>query len=374
MKILFLIISPRSYDHGDSMNIDRPDLTRKLDIINTWALDAYEAGHEVVFFTGGSNREYYDDLLNTLYITEDDRYEPESNEEDKLSRIFLKIQAALRWAKDNKNFDMAYVCDDDIYVNMPEFLKLNMEYDYKGHGSLGGAGFLFNKKGIEALLSYVNIEHRCADTAIYDAMITNGSLSCDFNASEMAPYYIPGELQATIHYVTGKRAYFLHNIFRYYRENNYTNRKIIIGGPFNTNVENPFVSYEVSKKRKTLRWYDYTADPNGWEYHGEYSRSLLRVNDLHNFWPYGKKSTKYFVLNCSSLLRDYKEDLTLYKSHFDYLIKQCKHSLIDEANLILCFEEEIEVEGWTINNSVKESLKLNFELLQNCNFYTENKI
>jgi hypothetical protein len=163
-------------------------------------------------------------------------------------------------------------------------------------------------------------------------------------------------------------------MFRHYRENNYTNRKIILGGPLNVYVPNEFISYEATAKRHSMRWYDFTVDLNGWEYHGGYARSQLRFNDLLGFWPYGKKATKYFVLGYEYVLQDYEKGSDLYKTNLNYIIEKCRESLIDESNLILCSEKEEILEGWTVDNTVKEDLKLNFELLQTCTFYTKTKI
>ena len=48
-KILFLIITSKTHNHGNQLNIDRVDLTRKLDAINTWVGDVLDSGNDVIF-------------------------------------------------------------------------------------------------------------------------------------------------------------------------------------------------------------------------------------------------------------------------------------------------------------------------------------
>jgi len=363
MKILFLVVSSKTHVHYESINIDRVDLTRKLDAINTWVGDVLHKGHDVVFFDGGNENEWYDDNSKTLHLTEDDGYE---NYE--LSTLFPKVKSALRWSLNNRDFDILYLCDDDIYINLEQFLKIEMVHDYMGTGGYGGAGFFFNKKSIQTILNYENKEFRVCDQAIYDAISKDETITKNFSYNKSAVFYVPGELYATIHYVTGKRSYYLHNTFRFFNENGYTNRKIILGGPLDCVKRNEVVSYESTLGRKTPRWYDFVIDPNGWEYHSGYMRSNITFNQLNEFWPYAENGTKFFVINFESVLYDYIGH-PIFNTTLNRLINLCESSLIDKNNILLCSSKNEIVDGWVLDNSVKESLNLNYENLNNYNFY-----
>jgi len=367
MKILFLVATSKTHIHESVLHIDRVDLTRKLDAINTWVIDVINSANDVIFFDGGNESVYYDENSRTLHLTENDGYE-----NDILSILFPKVKSALKWALENKEFDMLYLCDDDIYINIQQFLKIEMKYDYMGTGSMGGGGFFFNKKSINTILNYENTKFRVCDQAIYDAISSDETITKFFSNEKSYPFYLPGELYATIHYVTGKRSYFLHNIFNHFNENGYTNRKIILGGGIDMSKANELVSYESTFKRKTPRWYDFTIDPNGWEFHGGYVRSLLMLGNLENFWPYAENSTKMFVLNFNALLHDYR-NTDLFYEKLNFLINKCEYSLIDERNLFLLSETNEDIDGWMIDESIKEQHKLNFELLNEYNFYKKNK-
>jgi hypothetical protein len=368
MKYLFLTLTSKRHDHNGNFTIERCDLTRKIDCLNTWVPEVLDAGHDVLFFDGGNDKQKYNPDSLTLHLTESDEYEQKP-----LPSILLpKIQSAFRWVLENKDFDYVYLHDDDIYININEFNKLNVTQDFKGT-NIGGFGFFFNKKAMQALVEYKNEEkHSVADHAIYDCIRSNNSVSKIFSMMEHGAFYIPAELYATVHYVCGKRCYFLNNILRSYRDNGFTNRKIIFNFPFSGIEKNSFVTYEVEINRKTRRDYDFTVDKNNWEYHCGYARSsIINVNSLREFWPYAKNSAKYFVVNISPLLRYHegasKEDLK------NYLINKFEESLINKDNLLLCSDlkdnKDIPKE-WKLNNSVKDSLKLNFENLVNYNFYT----
>jgi len=364
MKILFLVLSCKQLNHEGVLNIERVDLTRRLDIINTWGQDVLDSGNEIVFYEGGNEHEYYDDDLKTLYLTEPDTHDNQITP----SPLFVKMRRAYSWALKNKEFDILFSCDDDVYVNLPEFLKLNLNYDFLSSGSYGGSGFFFSKKALEELVKYENTEFKAADIAIYNAMMFSENLK-KFNGNDRnQSFYIPGELSATIHYASGKRAYHLHNIFKFYHENGYTNRKIILGGPLDCGKRNPIVSYETKIKRKTIRAYDFTIDSNNWEYHGGYVRSYMYSGHLRQFWPYAKKSTKCFVINVNGVINSESDDKLFYKE-LSYLIEKCEESLINEDNLFLLSENDKSIDGWIIDNDIKEKHKLTFELLNNCNFY-----
>jgi hypothetical protein len=361
-KILFLVVSSKTY-LGHNTNIDRVDLTRRMDAINTWVGDALYKGHDVVFLEGGSETVWYDDNSKTLHLNVSDEYE-----NSELSNLLPKAQAGLRWSLENKDFDILYLCDDDVYINLEQFLKIEMTHDCMGVGSLGGGGYFLNKKSIQTILNYENKGFRVADQAIYSALIDDNTITKNFEYKKSAPFYVPGELYATIHYVTGKRSYYLHNIFRFFNENGYTNRKIILGGPLNSQKLNEVVSYESTLSKKTPRWYDFIIDPNGWEYHGGYLRSLIVFNSIIQFWPYAENATKFFVVNFETILHDYI-GTSYFNTNLNKLITLCENSLIDKNNILLCSSKEETIDGWVLDNSVREFHNLNFEHLNDYNFY-----
>ena len=125
-KILFLIVTSKTHNHGNQLNIDRVDLTRKLDAINTWVGDVLESGNDVIFFDGENENELFDEDSKTLHLTDFDGYEDGVS----LTKLFPKVKSALKWVYENKEFDTLYLCDDDIYVNLPEFLKINFTSIY----------------------------------------------------------------------------------------------------------------------------------------------------------------------------------------------------------------------------------------------------
>ena len=367
-KILFLVLTSKTHDHRGNLNIDRVDLTRKLDAINTWVGDVLESGNDVIFFDGENEQVWFDEDSKTLHLTDYDGYEDGVS----LTKLFPKVKSALKWVYENKEFDTLYICDDDIYINLPEFLKVSFTHDFMSHGSLGGGGFFLTKNAIKSIINYENTHHKHCDQLIFDIIVNDSTITKSFDNSSSSPYYIPGELYSTIHYVTGKRSYFLHNIFKFYNENGYTNRKIILGGGLDSYRKNEIVSYESSVGRKTSRWYDFTVDPNNWEYHGGYARSTVSVNNLKNFWPYGKKSTKFFVINFNYLLSDYINS-DLFYTNLEFIINKCEESLIDGGDLFLMSEKNENINGWVIDNDIKITHKLNFELLNNYNFYRKIK-
>lgn len=367
MKILFLILTSKTYNKSNICNIDRVDLTRKLDIINTWANDVIYYGHKIIFFEGGNEIEYYNKDSNTLHLNTPDGYENENN----ISPLYLKVKKASEWVYNNVDFDYVYICDDDVYVNVKEFLNIDFNYDFISNGSLGGGGFLYSRKGLKVLIdNEIKTLGNC-DILIYQLMYSKNEIR-KLTIGNFQPFFILGELYATIHYVTGKRMYYVHNMIKNYQENGYTNSKILLNVPLNTDKENEIISYETKLNKKTKRWYDYTTNHDGWEYHGNYNSSLITIQRLKNFWCYGKKSIKFFVINFNSLLQDYKGHPN-YEENFNFIINNCEKSLINKNNLLLCSDKEENIIGWELDNSAKEKYKLTFEELNNYYYYKKIK-
>ena len=67
-KILFLITSSKTHNHNGAVVIDRVDLTRKMNILNTWGQDVIDYGHEIVFFQESNDCVFYDEKTKTLHL------------------------------------------------------------------------------------------------------------------------------------------------------------------------------------------------------------------------------------------------------------------------------------------------------------------
>lgn len=365
-KVLFLVMTCKiRMSDKENVKMARPDLTRKVDCITTWVPDALREGHDVLFFQGSSPTTYYNPESKTLHTTDLE----ECEEVGIPSPPFKKLQNACRWALDNLDFDVAYHIQDDNYVNMHEFSKLSMCYDFMSNCGSGGSGFILSKKAMEAIASYNNTDRVYHDLAIMGAIEENKSLTVG-RLPMCAPFYIPGELYMSVHYVPGPRMHYLHYVTKYYQENGHTNRKIILGGPLRSDEKNLIISYEQDADRKTPRWYDFIMDSNGWEYHDGYSSSHIfpnhPISDFLQNWPYAPNATKYFVVNTTTMLKRYTE------SDLDAILAKCEESLINKDNLLLLSEATAPVlnkDGWVLDNNLKRLLRLNFEALEQCNFY-----
>ena len=68
MKLIFLVCTCKTYSFSNII-IDRPDLTRKLSCLETWVPRVIDKGYEVIFYSGDSETEYYDEQHKHLYLT-----------------------------------------------------------------------------------------------------------------------------------------------------------------------------------------------------------------------------------------------------------------------------------------------------------------
>lgn len=363
-KILIGVVSSETHNHGQQLNIDRVDLTRRLDMLNTWVEDAFYSNIDVVFIVGGHDKtEYFNDSL-TLKVDVDDSYEELNTQ----SKLFKKIQKFIIWALENKDFDYVYLCDDDVYINISELKKLDLEKDFYSNGAYGGSGFIISKKATNKIINNNEIKSYVADREIYSLMYSDNEITRG-DLKRNAVFYIPAEKYVSVHYCTGKRVYNLHHTIKMYNETGRTYRKILLGYPLNNMVENNYITYESTVKRKTKRWYDFTKDPNGWEYHGGYSRSDLQINLLKTYWPYAENASKYMVIHPDYILRDYYVNKKIFYENLNYLIDMCKKSCIDENNVFLISNKNDNIDGWVIDKSLNEKLDLTFEGLKNSNVY-----
>lgn len=209
----------------------------------------------------------------------------------------LKRKRCYDWCLENKNFTHVYFCDDSTFININ-----NIE----------------------------NMDHACDS-------------------------YVPGELYWSIKCASGQRMYYLDQIMRLYKDNGYTNRKIIINFPLDSQKVD---LYKYSQP--VPRYYDFIKDKNNWEYHGGYKDSV--INNLFNFWPYAAKSAKYFVININ-MLEVYSQKLS------NVLLDKFRQSLIDPNNLFLCSENDASIKNWKLDNDLKCELRLDFENLESYNYY-----
>lgn len=369
MKTLIVVNSSKTHIHHDAVIIDRVDLTRRSEMINTWVQDALYNDIDVLFIVGDNEQVQYDHDSLTLKLNVNDSYEHVSHK----SNLFKKVQEGFRWILDNKEFDIVYLCDDDVYVNIEEFKKVKIEHDFTSNYFLGGSGFFMSKKAMEKIIEVEDYNHPNADTLIFKTLTESQDLTknCSFNLS--TPFYLPAELYITVHYCSGRRAYTLHNTLRTLKESGKTYRKILLGYGQNIgNTPNDVITYESSIGRKTKRWYDYDRDPNGWEYHGGYSRSNVRFDILKKYWPYKEGVSKYFVIDYNEVLKDYKDEKFFY-NNLELLVNYCQKSCIDDDSVFLISQEKKEIKGWEVDEKLNSLLGLTFENLKYSYVYKKVK-
>ena len=107
--------------------------------------------------------------------------------------------------------------------------------------------------------------------------------------------------------------------------------------------------------------------------------------DLYSVWPIPeslefscKKYPKISVVSpnynyARTLERTIKSIVDQKYSNLEYIINKCEESLIDNGDVFLMSEKNENINGWVIDNNIKLTHKLNFELLNNCNFYRKIK-
>lgn len=290
MKLIFLVCTCRIYNHAN-IYIDRPDLTRKLSCLETWVPRVVEKGHEVMFYSGDSNENYYDEQNHHLHLNVDDAYDYGI----KISPQFEKIKAATKWILNNKDFTHIYLITDSDYININNFTEETanelLKYDFLSNGS-GGEGFFLSKKACEILVNdpHVNtIKH--SDNAIdnffksiaerYDLNIGGiGSIGLNTIRS-----YIVGEKYFLIHYCTGKRMYWVDFVLSQYNNQTPIKRKIVFNLPIDSTAGQLVNSYKTTNNLNTPLYYSFTTDQNGWEHYGSYIRS-----DSISSFMFGKES------------------------------------------------------------------------------------
>ena len=347
MRLIFLVCTCKTYSFSN-IYIDRPDLTRKLSCLETWVPRVIEKGHEVIFYSGDNETEYYDEQHKHLYLTADDEYDYGH----KPSIQHERLKSAIKWVLNNREFDYVYTITDSDYVNislLTDKIKENIsKWDFLSNGS-GGEGFFLSKKVCDILVNdpYVN-ELPHSDNAIHHMFFhseicekynlkVNGHACAEIYTKRA---YILAEKNFLTHYCNGKRMYWADFVMSNYYNGTPIQRKIIYNLPFDAIEGQSVHTYETINKSNTPKYYSQTTDKNGWEHFGKHQRS-----DSFCDYHFGKNS--------------------IYRGLFiDYVLLPSYDSEINNVvlNLIL---PSIQKDGYIVFYYEKDEYN-NYELLKNC--------
>jgi hypothetical protein len=367
MKVLFIVCTCKTYSFSN-IYIDRPDLTRKLSCLETWVPRVVEKGYDVLFYSGDSETEYYDEQHKHLYLTENDSYD--YGEEGKPSFHYERIKAAVKWCRNNKEFDYIFSITDSDYINIDclteDVLQKMSNYDFLSNGS-GGEGMVFNQKTAEIFVNdpYVN-KFRHSDIAL-DNLFRNelrekyqirfGGL--DSVGLKSIRCYILGEKNFLTHYCNGKRMYWADFILSSYNNSTPLKRKIVYNLPINAYQDSEVHTYETINKSNTPLFYSYTTDKNGWEHFGSYTRSDVNTNFI-----FGKNSIYNGFFIDYHLLSSFGSEIN------NILLNQILPSIQEGGYLIFYYEkyfcENYEIlKNALIENNINFTIELN--LLEHIN-------
>lgn len=311
--------SESMYTGTPSVYSDRADLTRKLPCMDTWVPRLEDAGHEVIFFDGSNSEVSFDKLNKILHLTSSESYDYFSlQQENKPSLMLVRLQEAISWALQNKEFDYILRVDDGTYVNayvVDEFLKEVEGKDLVWSGAGGGGGILFSKKACLELLEYNNTEYSLEDMAIFNSPLFDGRFELATTAM-MCPTYMVGEKLFTMHYATGKRMYHADSIVSSYYNNAPQKRKIVFNYPVPPTKPSKTNTLNCDSKENTPLWYALDKDKLNWEYYGAYTRSSYQViNSGIPILPLGKNAVDLiFTYNLSTDAGD--DRYTMYLDHY----------------------------------------------------------
>jgi len=294
-KILFLAYTSKKYK-GHGIEIDRSDLTRKMSCMETWVPRIEALGHEVIFFDGGNDNQFFDKKNKTLHLISNESYDYHHLKEIGFGSLMLeRLKEAISWCLENRDFDYIFRTDDGSYLNawklgdFLEELKSEPGAVFSSAGG-GGAGIAFSRKTCELLASYENKSKiHIEDVAIFKFFTDLGING--ISSSILWPNYVLGEKFFSFHYTNGKRQYFADDVISYYNNGIPIRRKVMINFPFDL-MENefhylPIKTWDFENSEKTPIWYSFEKDDQNWEYIGNYARSGLCVNQQ---CPFGIKS------------------------------------------------------------------------------------
>jgi hypothetical protein len=341
-KILLLGHSSRIYD-GNNIYIERADLTRRMACLETWVPAIESHGHEVIFFQGGCDQLSFSEKYKTLSLPLEVSYDHNPPRvENAYSFMVARLQAAIKWALENREFDYVFRIDDGSYLNqyvLDDIYKELEGYDILYNSCRGGAGIFMSKKVCEDFVQWEDDRV----THIEDGVINRFFHEHQYRINStnlLCHQYILGEKLFSIHYPNGKRMYFTDYIIKnYYLNGKRGNRKVIIDYPFDITKAFSVNTWDSPTQGITPRWYSYTTDSNFWEFYGKQIGSYdeFRMNN-----PFGKNSMQKVVV--------YKTIFDCKKAHERLGLIQFAES-VNEEGAFYCFIE-------SKNNIVEEMIKV----------------
>ena len=353
MKVLFLAFTSKTYKHA-GIQIDRPDLTRKMSCLETWVPRIESLGHEVLFFDGNNEELVYDKKNKILHTTEDDSYDyPLQPDEVLPSRMFKRLQSAIKWSLENKEFDFIFRTDDGTYINaytFNSFLKDMKDLDVVLGDGGGGAGILMSKKTCELLVNFENPENIWVEDQVLTNFFHSQGNNLKQTSSSLLHYqYSVGENLVSIHYTNGQRQYFVDTVISYYHNNIPIDRKVVVNYPIlpeelpkNKTWDTPYLH--------TPAFYSFIKDKHNWEHYGKLTRSNFEprvscpfapksIKELLLFDIYFDVKNPWEVSNSENYIRSLKDSGILYLYYSDADIQlldkfKTSFSTIDEIDYI----------------------------------------
>jgi hypothetical protein len=316
MKILFLAYTSKKYE-GHGMVIDRADLTRKMSCLETWVPRIEKKGHEVIFFDGSNETQYFDKENKILHLLADETYDHPWLRNTRPSFMIERLKEAIKWSLENVEFDYIFRTDDGSYINayvlddMINEIQENLP-DVISNG-YGGAGMLFSRHFCEKFVEECVDEHFIGiEDNVLMNFISNSKHGFKVRSSNLLHYqYMVGEKLFTIHYTNGKRQYFVDDIMSYYYTGNPIRRKVSVGlqlheilPPEKTTLYT--TSWNTGGGRTDL-WYSFDKDDTNWEFYDAYPRTTY--SPVTTPCVFGKKSVSELLLsNCVHNFSDNYEE------------------------------------------------------------------
>lgn len=359
IKVLFLAFTSKTYKHAGIL-IDRPDLTRKMSCLETWVPRIEELGHEVLFFDGNNKELTYDKKNKVLHTTEDDGYDyPSYPEKAPPSKMFKRLQAAVKWSLQNKEFDFIFRTDDGTYINAFTFEKFLQEYkdsDFTFGDGGGGAGILLSKKTCELLINFENPEDIWVEDQVLSNFFNSQGTNLKVTPSPLLHYqYTVGENLVSLHYTNGRRMYFVDTVISYYHNNNPLDRKVVINFPIlpthlpqenSWDTPNPY----------TPAFYSFIKDKYNWEHYGKLTRSNFEprvtcpfapesIKELLLFDVYFDLNSPYEISSLESYIKAVKQNGTLFLYYSD-----SRNNLLDKFQIYFNTVEEVDYIDCTIEH------------------------
>jgi hypothetical protein len=302
--------------------------------METWVPRIEDRGHEVIFFDGNNESVSFDSKNKLLHLIEDDSYDHDSLRLNNMgSLMFPRLQSAIKWCLENREFDYIFRIDDGSYVNVYQLDKmLNQLIGYDVARNMGGgAGVFLSKKVCEEIVKYKNTRNAYVeDHAIWNFLSEHKFPTLFSNL--LCHQYILGEEYFTIHYTNGKRQYFTDQVLSYYFNGNPINRKVALNFPVICYDANKVNTWDViGSDNNTPLYYSFDRDKFDWEHYGFMCRSSFTPKVE---CPFGENSIKELLL--------YDITWDIEKSHeLDTFLKYIK-SVKDNGKIYFFYKEENE--------------------------------